>query len=152
MNIRHATYADLGRLLALCEEGVGESRYQRYAFNAAKAATLLERALEVGDVIVLVAVDDENVVQGFFAGVVTQHYFVDMVYATNIGLYMTPAKRGGLTAAKLVREFERLARERGASEIMLGATAGGVNAVRAVSFYKKLGYQPVGALTVKYGE
>lgn len=86
---------------------------------------------------------------GLYCGLITTHHLADMVYATNLALYVVPAYRGSSACLRLVRAFEKEARNRGAVEIMLGATSN-VRAQRTERLYNALGYRTVGALTVKY--
>jgi GNAT superfamily N-acetyltransferase len=135
-------------VLALSRYAHAEGRYSRYLMNADKVDQLFNLALR-GEDFFCVVVEHEGNIVGLMYGVVTDHFFSDMRYAANVALYVTPKLRGTWAAPHLVREFERVAVERGANEILIG-TASGVDAVRTVEFYHALGYQPVGANCVKY--
>jgi GNAT superfamily N-acetyltransferase len=100
------------------------------------------------DFLCLVAVQEGDVV-GLLYGIVTEHFFADMCYATNVMLYVAPEARGSWAVVKLIRRFERESRARGADEILIGNTSG-INAARTVQLYARLGYHPVGANAVKY--
>jgi predicted GNAT superfamily acetyltransferase len=145
--VRPATPEDTEQLIALAGDVFNGTRYSRYTFNADKC----RRLGQLEGMVLLVAVDAADRPVGFLAGVITDHYFADMVYATNIALVVSQEARGSRAALKLVREFERVAKARGADEIVLGVTAG-YHAPRIEKFYNALGYSTVGALTVKYGE
>jgi GNAT superfamily N-acetyltransferase len=150
MRVRHATRWDIPRIVQLATVAFAEARYGRYAFNAEKAERMILDSIDNDDIAVLVVEHDSiGAPFGFLAGIVTEHYFADTIYATNIALYVSPNRRGSRAAYRLVREFERVARAKGASEIMLGVTSG-VGARRTERFYNALGYSTVGALTVKY--
>lgn len=149
MHIRRATRWDIPQLVALAGDAFSEARYARYPFSADKARQIVHMAQDSDNIFVFVAVDADDRPVGFLAALITEHYFADMIYATNIALYVSPEARGSRAAFKLVREFERVARAKGAAEILLGVTSG-VQAQRTVEFYNRLGFQTVGALTVKY--
>lgn len=151
MGIRWVMRSDIPRLVELAASALLETRYARYPLDAEKVKALIHRAVDDQEIVVLVSVDADNVAQGFLAGVITEHYFLQMRYATNIALYVAPTLRGSRCAARLIREFERVARALGANEVMLGATSGS-HMSRTAAFYDALGYQLVGAVTVKYME
>jgi GNAT superfamily N-acetyltransferase len=151
MHIRFANQFDIEHIVRLSRAAINESRYARYGIVEAKIETLVNASLESDELVALLAVDGDDVPFGFLGGIVSHHYFADMKYATNLVVYVSPEARGSRAAIKLIREFERVAKERGADEIMLGVTAG-FHAPRIEKFYNALGYQTVGALTVKYGE
>jgi GNAT superfamily N-acetyltransferase len=148
MRARLAVEADIGVVGALSRDAHEEGRYSRYPMNEDKVYSLFHLALRGEDFFCVVVEHEYNIV-GLMYGVVTDHFFSDMRYAANVALYVTPKFRGTWAAPHLVREFERVAIERGANEILIG-NASGVDAVRTVEFYHALGYQPVGANCVKY--
>lgn len=149
MAARLHTAADLPQVYALAERAYLEARYNRHPLRKEKFARLAELAENQPDSVVLLVAENGGKLVGFMCGIVTEHYFADMVYATNLALYVTPEARGSHACLNLLRLFEQEARARGASEIMLGVTSG-VQQERTARLYNALGYETVGALTVKY--
>jgi ribosomal protein S18 acetylase RimI-like enzyme len=148
MITRLATMADMDVVLALAARAHAEGRYGRYPMSHAKASYLFMRAQTEQEFFCVVA-EQQNELVGFMVGLVCEHFFSNMTYATNIALYVTPEQRGSWAAAKLIRTFEREADARGAHEILIGA-ASDIKPARVLRFYHALGYQPVGANAVKY--
>lgn len=145
------TRHDVEQLIVLAGEAFTGTRYARYPVSPTKCRRIAELTEQSDEVLVLVAADEMDRPVGFLAGLISEHYFADMVYATNLALYVSPEARGGRVAIKLIRHFERLARARGAQEIVLGVTAGvGAGIFRTEKFYNALGYETIGASTVKY--
>lgn len=149
MNVRLATVYDLPQVYALAEAAYGESRYRRHPLRREKFERLAELAEQQPDAVLLLVAEHGDSIVGFMCGIVTEHYFADMIYATNLALYVAPAARGSRACLIMIRQFEREARRRGAAEVMLGVTSG-VHPERTARLYNALGYETVGALTVKY--
>jgi GNAT superfamily N-acetyltransferase len=149
MKARIVTEQDREAVYTLSKNAHAEGRYSRYPIHMAKVESLFNRAIEDKDFFCIVAEDGSGQLVGFFYGLVVEHFFSNMRYAMNAALYVEPAFRGSWAARMLVRKFEQIAIERGADEIMIGATSD-INPARVVSFYYALGYQPVGANCVKY--
>jgi GNAT superfamily N-acetyltransferase len=148
MNIRLAKPDDMPAVFELAERGYRESRYNRYPLRPEKFQNLADLAEAEPDSVLCVVAEETGII-GMLCAIVTEHYFADMVYATNLALYVDPDSRGKLVAPKMIRGFERAARVRGVDEIMLGATFG-VESDRTLRLFNALGYETIGGLTVKY--
>lgn len=69
---------------------------------------------EAGSLLVLVAVVEDKIV-GYSVSFVYPHiHYRDMMFCQNDVLYVHPEHRGGSVGGKLIRETERMAKERGA--------------------------------------
>lgn len=109
--IRAATLDDMPRLIELAKTMHGESRLAVLSLNADKVLAVLMYAMQSG--LLLVAERDGQVIGGF-AGIVEPHWFSDDLFATDLGLFVEPGKRGGFAAAALVSAFLNWAEQRGA--------------------------------------
>lgn len=78
-----------------------------------------------------------------FGGAAMNWYSPELIVYEQL-LYVRPDKRGGSSAARLIRAFEDRAREKCAVEIRAGATVG-VTDVMALQLYERLGYERFGA-------
>lgn len=142
--IRDATHADIPRLLILGEQMHAESRYRGLPYSAEKMAGLFAGLVDGGDGCLLVAEKAGGVV-GVFAGWCAPHYFTDARVASDFGLFVEPAHRGGALAALLLRRFVAWARDRGAVLIDAGITTG-VHLEATTRMYCGLGFVPVGTV------
>lgn len=112
-----------------------------------KMAEFAYNCLADPNTFVKVALYDGKVI-GFFVGSVAPHGFLDQVFAFDRLVYVDPKRRGTLAARALIDSFETWARNMKASRILLGVTTG-IRTDATVRFYNKLGYNTVGALTMK---
>ena len=86
-------------------------------------------------------------IRGLFIGVIYPELWTDAKVACDVALYVSGANKG-FAAKRLVESFEAWARERGASEIRMGITAG-INDDGADRFYEGMDYRDGGRLKVK---
>jgi GNAT superfamily N-acetyltransferase len=136
-------------MIALGERAYTEARYSRYPLNSDKIARLFDSCFEDDSPFFCIALCDGETIAGVVLGLVTEHFFADMVYATFMTLYVEPEYRGGFGALRLIRSFEAEAASRGANEILVGNSSG-INAMRVARLFAALGYQPIGANAIKY--
>lgn len=85
---------------------------------------------------------------GFLIGSLAPHGYHSDVFAYDRLVYAAPTMRGMHVAKALITAFEQWAADKGAARVLLGVTTG-VHTDSTVSFYNKLGYTTVGALTMK---
>lgn len=88
-------------------------------------------------------------VSGGMLGFITQHYFSSDKKAVESGLYVKQKYRNGLIGVRLIREFERWAKENGAKHIWMGYSTGIGDIDRMKDFYKTLGYNYEGFFSRK---
>jgi GNAT superfamily N-acetyltransferase len=142
--IRRATLDDLPALMRLGADMHAESpRFSRWRLNEGKLARLFERMLGDQDAFLWVA-EHEGRVAGLLAAMIFDHWCVDQRMAMDFGLFMEPARRGGLHAARLVKEYKAWAAEAGA-HCEMGATTG-VAPEATDRFLRCMGLRPCGAL------
>lgn len=80
-----------------------------------------------------------DVLVGFMIGFVGAPWYSKRVEAMEQLLYVDPAVRGGTTAIRLIKEFEKLCKAKGAEVLSVGATTG-IKEDRTVSLYERMGY------------
>lgn len=142
--IRLATAADIPAMLVLGEAMHAESRFRHRRWNTEKVRQLLVWLIEDADGLALVAEQGGEVVGGFM-GMVQDHWCTDSRESCDLALYVSPAHRGGMSAARLLTRYRSWARARGADSILLGITTG-VDLATSTRLYERLGFQHVGHL------
>src|SRR3990172_1927449 len=149
MHTQLATGDDKAAMIALGARADTEARHNRSPPHLGKVERMFGHTQAANGLIFGIVLIDEGVMIGMVIGLVTEHFFADMIYAANLVLYVVPEKRGGRGAVKLIRHFERECIARGANEILIGSTSN-VQPARTMELYHALGYQPIGANAVKY--
>lgn len=76
---------------------------------------------------------------GFMLGAVFPDFYTEELTASEICLYTTPNKRGGIQAARMVNTFKQWAKDTGAYKITAGVSAG-INDHVAQGLYNRLGF------------
>ena len=137
-DIRAACPEDLQRIIFLTACMANESpRYSALSFSIDKATQLIQTLTSQGGL--FVAIKHEQVV-GFIAGVVIEHFLSHDTFACDIGVFVLPECRGGSYFLRLVKTFEKWAKDKGAQEIQLGVSTG-VHPEQTVRMYERLGYK-----------
>lgn len=145
---RFRDMADVDKMIALGAEMHAESRFSSRPYISAKLAAyglqfLAEPTQGVG-----ILAEEDGACHGIIAGWALTDFFNDEICAREMILYVRREKRGGTTAMRLVREFERWAKEIGAKEVNVGVSAK-IDDDKAIRFYKSLGYLPSGVNLAK---
>jgi GNAT superfamily N-acetyltransferase len=126
-----------------------ESEYRDIPFDPVRAVSIASQVNVPGSQLIgAVAVDDTDGVIGYIFGKIEPYYFSDELAVYDLGLFIRKHKRGTYAAVRLVKEFERLAKQRGCKRVYLGI-ATGINPERTGELYERLGYATVGTNTVK---
>lgn len=95
------------------------------------------QALEDLGMVIALAAYDGGAIVGYCVTFVVKHlHYAGLTYATNDVLYVHPDYRRGRTGLRLIRETERLAKERGARLVLWHAKEG----TPLVSIFSRLGY------------
>ena len=142
--IRPATHEDIPRLIELGEQMHVESRFASLPFDRDKVRGLFAHLIESPDGLLLVA-EIDGVPIGGFAGYVVEHYFARTKVASDFGLFIEPASRGGMTAPRLLKAYIEWAKEQGAVMIQAGITTG-VHVEQTTRLYEKLGFRNNGQI------
>lgn len=148
--IRRAVASDLEQLVELARRMHAESRFRIFRFVDAKVRNMLQGLIDSPDMaLVLVAVDGQTgEVIGAIAAMCVEHWFSDQKVAQDVGLFVDPDRRGGMVAARLVKEFEAWARSMGALTGELGINTG-VHVERTAALFERLGLERTAYLYVK---
>ena len=146
MSVRHATEADLARLVELCRVMHAEApNLNHTALDEAKVAKTLDFARAGG--LLLVHEGADGVIDGFFAGVLTERWFSRDPYFTDLGLFVDPARRGGLAAYRMLRLAIQWCEAKGLNpkDVTLGISTG-VHPETTGKLFEQLGFERRGGL------
>lgn len=145
--IRDALFIDLPAIVDLGEVMVAEApAFAGLPYDRVKVYKFLESLLDSANGILLVS-DTGNALNGAMSGAVGEHLFCNVRYAFDSGLFVAPTARGSIVAARLVKAFERRARQLGARFSCPAVMTG--RFVRTTKFYQALGYRLTGAQFIK---
>ena len=89
----------------------------------------------------IMLIDDQQ--RGVMFGYTGSPWWSPYYEANEMLLAIFPEYRGGSVAARLIKEFERVAQERSVRSINVGSSLG-INDDLARALYQRLGYEPVG--------
>jgi GNAT superfamily N-acetyltransferase len=90
----------------------------------------------------------ENKIFAMYVGLISSYYFGKDLVANDLLLFVSQDRRGGIAAARLIKEFEDWAFANGAKEIR-PASSTGVKTEETRQLYNALGYDTVGHTFVK---
>lgn len=122
--------------------------HKHQAFNEQKVQRLFQASITKPEMLYFrLAVKDNEVLGGFY-GMLVEPYFTDVKVAKDLAWFITPDKRGGILAVRLVRDFEVWAKKHGAIQLGLGQSTG-VQVEQTQKLYERLGYRVVGVNTIK---
>ena len=142
--IREATTADVDRMLELGEAMHRESRYAPLAWNADRVRAMIAALIGSQDGLAIVAERSGRIVGGFL-GEISPFYFSDATVASDYAVFLDKSERGGITAARLIREFVEWADQRGATRIQIGVTTG-ITVDSTCRLFERLGFVETGRL------
>ena len=139
--IRKINKDDILKVIALCRMMHEEStNYKHMLFSPERVLEVILMTVENGYISVIEQGDE---LIGIMAGCLVQPAFSRDFMACDYMLYVKPEYRGGMTAFRLVRDYIKWAKERGAKIITVGVTAGIDNSF-AIKFYEALGFKQTG--------
>lgn len=141
--IRWAEIHDLPRLCQMAEAMMQESTFNKLAFCQEKFLKGAEPIISHG--FAMVAVKNGEIIGAMLGDASAPWYSMDLI-GFDYALYIEPAHRSGLLAAKLVRRFEEWCKQMDVKQIRLGISTGNMEASR---LYKALGYTVTGELFLK---
>ncbi|MCY1708365.1 GNAT family N-acetyltransferase [Pannonibacter sp. SL95] len=134
--IRQATPQDIPAIIDLLYTLHSESPvYSEEPVDEFYVEANLLQMLESEGAVVLI--DDEY--RGFMIGAFAPNWFSRTVQAYEVILCIAPEHRGGILAARLIKEFERYAKSKGAVTVSAGASTG-MSDERTINLYIRLGY------------
>ncbi|CUJ67405.1 GNAT family N-acetyltransferase [Achromobacter sp. 2789STDY5608628] len=142
--IRTATPDDVPAAVLLAQAFHNESAYRARGFSPQKVTSLFTGLLAEERGVLLVA-DYGGDLIGFVAGGIGQDYFGDDLFAFEYGVYVTPARRGGMAGPNLVKAFLRWADDLGVARKHM-AISTGIATDRTGELYKHMGGADSGSL------
>lgn len=144
MHIRDFTLADAPKMIELGQMMHAESTYAGALYDPEKLMQMAKEWLQYPEWrFARIAEDDTGTIYAMYVGQISEYYFGQDLVATDTLFFVRPDRRGGLAAAKLVKEFEEWAFSRGALDIR-PASSSGVEKERVRQLYEALGYEVVG--------
>lgn len=148
MSIRVATEKDVPEMVRLSSLMHAESAYSKFNFDAVKLTNNFTFWVKSPDYFVAIAKNDAEETVGGYCGYVTEYFFGKDLIACDLGLFIDPNHRGGMTAVRLVKAFEDWAKSKGVKEVCPGTTTM-VAPERTSRMYELLGYKVVGSIFKK---
>lgn len=138
------------QLALLGKEACLESRYKdkEYSYDRTYSFAKWSHDADDYDATAFVAEADDGEVIGVLAIEAIPYYFCKGRRATETFFYVKPSWRMSRAVQELVTHAERWAKAVDADSIMLGVS-GALDYKKVETVYHKLGYETVGALTVK---
>ena len=145
MIIRKATSADIPQMLKLGKMMHSEFHYSRFDYDENKVEFLMKFAVREDPhnmYIALVAEEDYEIQGGIIAKVEPMYFGKDLM-AADFALFLAPEHRGNLTAMSIIKEYVKMAKEKGAKYVILGSTTGH-HTDRIARLFERMGGKLVG--------
>lgn len=143
--LRECSVEDIPYLIPILEQVHSESeRYKDMVPEPDHVADQISFLIEYKLGIVLT--DDKR--RAVMLGCVSQPWYSSRLEGAEFILAVAKEHRGGLLAARMIKEFVSQCRKRGACRVHAGATLG-INDALARQLYQRLGFAPFGAGLVK---
>lgn len=137
--MRKALHADIPLIAQLGQRMHEESRYACFPMNTEKVMKHLRLFIDTPRAIVLVHGDP---IHSMFIGFIQAFWWGDVLESFDLVLYVSPEKRGGLAAVRLIEEYKRIAKERGVADVRI-STGTGVAPEKTSEFYQRVGFEPM---------
>jgi len=142
MIIRPATEDDAAAILELAKLMHMESRFSKFNYDEEKVKALITNLIKNDYGILLVAEGDKLL--GGIMGVVAEHYFGYDKSASDLALFVPPENRNSRIAMRLIKEYIKQAKEKGAVDILISNTTG-YKPETVGKLYKAMGFIQIGA-------
>mgnify|MGYP003133234784 FL=1 len=139
--IRDLTVEDVPAIIALARvmsEEAGPLLHAERTSYILSSILGLDTVFAQGDV-------REDGCRSMLIGEISEHPFLNAVFAQELVIYTHPDYRGGIGAVKLIKSFTSWAEEKNVDYIKLEATAG-INNDRTSKLFSRLGYNSAGFL------
>jgi GNAT superfamily N-acetyltransferase len=143
--IREATLEDIPALLALGQRMASESpRFSKLAFSDEKLTATLTDVIRSPRGFLWVA-EEEAELLGVMVAIVHPHWFSDDLIASDLALFVYQHARGGMAAARLVKQYKAWARESGAVLVQAGVSTG-LGTETTAGLYERMGFERCGVI------
>ena len=126
------------------------SHFANNGWCSRKIYTIVSLAQNPDSNIFLRVCERNNKIIGFFVGSVSEYFFSDKIIAQDMVLVFHPNERQNISRdiIRLIKDFEKWAKEKGATEVAIGITSG-IAGEGYPKLLKRLGFNQVGILTKK---
>lgn len=144
--VREATGNDIPALVELGRVMHSEAPALRHApYHEGKVSFMLGQALTT--CVIYLHEAEDGAVDGFFVGIVVERWFSRAKFASDLALFVTPDRRGGLIAYRLIDAFLTWCQKNAFEprDVQLGITTG-VTAEATGKLYERLGFERVGGI------
>lgn len=145
MPIRLAELDDIPCLVEAARQMHALTRFNAFQFDETRIARTFREVIENGKAryLFLVAIGAEGKVVGGLIGVLERHIFSDRLIASVMHIAVLPEARMGGYGPRLLRGFERWAKNRVAAEVCFGVNSG-IDLHAISTFAARMGYRAVG--------
>lgn len=143
MIIRNATLLDITSIVEMAKLMHSQSRFKRFNYDKEKMKELVTNLInnESG---ILIVMEDVSLVGGIM-GIVAEQYFGRDKAATDLGLFVQPDSRNAKIAIKLITEYIKQAKDKGAIDVCIGNSTG--RELELVGkLYESLGFKMMGGV------
>ena len=126
------------------------SHFANNGWCSRKIYTIVSSSQNSDSNIFLRVCERNNKIIGFFVGSVSEYFFSDKLIAQDMVLVFHPNERHNISREiiRLIKDFEKWAKEKGATEVAIGITSG-IAGEGYPKLLNRLGYDQVGILTKK---
>lgn len=143
MDIRDFTVEDIPVLIELGKKMHKESSFAQVSFDEMKIREMALHYLANPEQCFARVASENNRIYAMYIAYISDYYFSRDLAGFDEALFVTPEKRGGIAAIRLVKEFETWAKAKGANELR-PACSTGCFSERTKLLYEALGYEVVG--------
>ena len=147
MIIRAITKEDVHSCIALGQDMHNESAYSAISFDSNSLVGVAYNVLNDPNWFGAVAVKEDQVI-GMMIGFISEYWFSNEKFASDLCVYIVPEYRGSSAALRLMNLYTKWAVSKPIREIRIGETTR-VNPEATAKFYKKLGFVEGGTLFVR---
>ena len=134
--IREATEEDVFDILILAKEFSKEAP-KSHKWNKDKTEQFILSAMQNTNMTILV-IDADGEIEGALVGLISELYMSHTVQATELAWFVTKDYRGKPASIRLVKSFEKWAKDKGAMQIGMGDISG-ISTLEKL--YTRLGYK-----------
>ena len=134
--IREATEEDVFDILILAKEFSKEAP-KSHKWNKDKTEQFILSAMQNTNMTILV-IDADGEIEGALVGLISELYMSHTVQATELAWFVSKDYRGKPASIRLVKTFEKWAKDKGAMQIGMGDISGISNLEK---LYTRLGYK-----------
>lgn len=122
MIIRDMAYDDITEVVKHGKLMHAESSYKDLKFNDDKCINLAASLINSPDGFAVVA-EEQGVILGVMAGILSEHWFSSEIMASDYIFYVHPDYRGSSAAVRMITKYQAWAIVKGAKTVTIGISA-----------------------------